>query len=196
MYRAKSSPIDTPWIDSVSDTGSENIIDSETQNVIEQVGAGAGAGVRVRSNSGIILDPGDDDDNDNNPGDSSMERVSVDVSSLKEQVDQLSRELSVTRDALQLTKDQSNAEINVLRTELDLQNSRHEQIISKLRARLVESELARLKMQDQLSTLVEGDAQREEKVKMRCEEMSARILDSHKWVVAELNYWKKRTDAH
>lgn len=189
MYRAKSSPIDTPWIDTVSDTGSEILIATVTQNEIEQVGVG------VRSNSGIKLDP-DDDNNGNNPWESSTERVSVDVSSLKEQVDQLSHELSVTRDALQLTKDQSIAEIHVLRTELDLQNSRHEQIVSKLRTRLVESELARLKLQDQLSTLMEGDVQREEVVKMRCEEISARILDSHKWVVAELNHWKKRNDEH
>jgi uncharacterized coiled-coil protein SlyX len=84
----------------------------------------------------------------------------------------------------------------MLRTEIDLQNSRHEQVVSNLRKRLVESDVARKKMQDQLSTLLAEDVQRTDGLKIRFDELSTRILDTEKWAAEELNQWKGRRDEH
>lgn len=153
-----------------------------------------GAGARSSSNF-----KRQDLDGDENPNESMHESSNDDdIATLQEKVNQLLHELIITRNAHQLTKDQSNAEIHMLRTELDVQNSRHEQVVSNLRKRLVESEVARTKMQDQLSTLLAEDVQRTDGLKIRFDELSTRILDTEKWAVEELNQWKAkgRRDEH
>ena len=183
----KSSTMGTPWIDSDSDTmkpddedasgnAKQKPLDLESNYPSSVSGAGA------RSNSSRIrldLDVEDEDANDND-----------DISTLKQKVNQIYHELSITRDAHQLSTDQSNAEIHMLRNELNLQKSCHEQIVSKLRNKLVESEMARTKLQDQVSTLMEDDVHRAEVLKIRFDEMSTRILDNQKWADEELKYWK------
>jgi hypothetical protein len=161
--------IDTPWVDSDSDTRSEEVNIASTS--------------RARSSSNFRqLDLNE----------SMRESSNDDIATLKEKVNRLLHELSITRNAHQLTKDQSNAEIHMLRTEIDLQNSRHEQVVSNLRKRLVESDVARKKMQDQLSTLLAEDVQRTDGLKIRFDELSTRILDTEKWAVEELNQWKAK----
>ncbi|KAL7530601.1 hypothetical protein ACHAWF_003445 [Thalassiosira exigua] len=125
-----------------------------------------------------------------------VEALHQEVYTLQEQVHQLTHELRITQDANQLNKDQSSVEISMLQTELDRQNSRHEQIVASLRNRLVESEMARMKMQDQLSARMEEDAQREEDVKSRWKAMTARVLEDKKWVDEQMNYWKESMEEH
>lgn len=118
------------------------------------------------------------------------------IDQLQEQVVQLTHELSITRDSLQLHKDQSRAELEMLHTELDRQNSRHEQIVGSLRSRLVESEMARMKMQDQLSARIEEDVHREEELKSRWKAMTERVLEDKKWVDEQMDYWKESMEEH
>ena len=118
------------------------------------------------------------------------------VYTLQEQVRSLSHELRITQDAHQLNNDQSRAEIELLRTELEHQNIRHEKITSSLRNRLVESETARMKMQDQLSKRVEDDTQREEELKARWKEMIDCVLEDKKWVDEQLTQWKDSQEEH
>ena len=115
---------------------------------------------------------------------------------LQEQNQQLTHELRITQDSHQINKDQSRAEIEMLHTELDRQNSRHEQIVASLRDRLVESEMARMKMQEQLSNRMDGDAQREEELKTRWEAMAVRVLEDKQWVDEQMTYWKESMEEH
>ena len=124
------------------------------------------------------------------------EELHTEVYTLQEQVRQLSHELRITQDTHALNRDQSHAEIEMLQTELDRQNSRHEQIVSSLRNRLVESEMARMKMQDQLSSRMEEDTQREEELKSRWTAMSNRVVEDKKWVDEQMAYWKESMDEH
>lgn len=193
----------TPWIDSDSDTMKPEDEDASGGHakqkplVLESNYPSSVSGAGARSNSSrnrLDLDVEDEVANVN---------VNDDISTLKEKVNQLYHELSITRDAHQLSTDQSNADIHMLRNELNLQKSCHEQVVSKLRNRLVESEIARSKLQDQLFTLMEEDVHRAEVLKIRFDEMSTRILDNQKWADEELKYWKngesgrsmKRNDA-
>lgn len=125
-----------------------------------------------------------------------MQKLNEQVYLLQEHVRQLSHELRITQDAHQLNKDQSRAEIEMLHTELERQNSRHEQIVSSLRNRLVESEMARMKMQDQLSSRMEEDAQRDEELRGRWKEMTTRVLEDKKWVDEQMDYWKESMEEH
>lgn len=124
------------------------------------------------------------------------EQLNMEIHELQEQVQQLSHELRITQDTHALNRDQSRAEIEMLHAELDRQNSRHEQIVSSLRQRLVESELARMKMQDQLSTRVEEDMQRDEELKKQWGSMNTRVLEDKKWVDEQIAYWKESMDEH
>lgn len=180
----KSSTMGTPWIDSDSHTMEPEDAsgNAKPKPLVGSNYPSSVSGAGARSNSSRIrldLDVEDEDANDND-----------DISTLKQKVNQLYHELSITRDAHQLSTDQSNAEIHMLRNELNLQKSCHEQIVSKLRNKLVESEMARTKLQDQLSTLMEEDVHRAEVLKIRFDEMSTRILDNQKWADEELKYWK------
>eukprot|EP00579_Thalassiosira_antarctica_P004326 CAMPEP_0201894628 /NCGR_PEP_ID=MMETSP0902-20130614/41096_1 /ASSEMBLY_ACC=CAM_ASM_000551 /TAXON_ID=420261 /ORGANISM="Thalassiosira antarctica, Strain CCMP982" /LENGTH=263 /DNA_ID=CAMNT_0048426721 /DNA_START=34 /DNA_END=822 /DNA_ORIENTATION=+ len=125
-----------------------------------------------------------------------MEQLHQEIYHLQEQVGQLSNGLRITQDTHQLSKDQSRAELTMLHTELDRQNSRHEQIVASLRNRLVESEMARMKMQEQLSSRMEEDAQRDEELKARWKEMTTRVLEDKKWVDEQMNYWKESMEEH
>lgn len=118
------------------------------------------------------------------------------IDALKELVQQLSQELRTTQDAHQLNKDQSRSEIELLRSELDRHSSRHDQIVASFRKRLVESETARMKMQDQLSSHMEKDVQREEDLKDRWKHMTTRVLDDTKWVDEQMDYWKESMEEH
>lgn len=118
------------------------------------------------------------------------------IYSLQEEVRALRHELCITQDTHQMNKDQSRAEITMLHTELERQNSRHELIVASLRNRLVESEMARMKMQDQLSHRMEEDATREDELKSRWKSMTTRVLEDKKWVDEQMNYWKESMEEH
>lgn len=118
------------------------------------------------------------------------------IYSLQEQIRSLSHELRMTQDAHQLYKDESLSKIEMLQSELERQNSRHEQIAASLRHRLVESETARMKMQDQLAKRMEEEQQRDEDLKTRWKEMTSCVLEDKKWVDEQMNYWKESMDEH
>jgi len=118
------------------------------------------------------------------------------IDALQELVQHLSQELRTTQDAHQLNKDQSRSEIELLRSELDRHSSRHDQIVASFRKRLVESETARMKMQDQLSSHMEKDAQREEDLKDRWKHMTTRVLEDTKWVDEQMDYWKESMEEY
>ena len=118
------------------------------------------------------------------------------IDALKELVHQLSQELRTTQDAHQLNKDQSRSEIELLRTEMDRHSLRHDQIVASFRKRLVESETARMKMQDQLSLHMEKDVLREEDLKDRWKHMTTRVLEDKKWVDEQMDFWKESMEEH
>ena len=128
--------------------------------------------------------------------DEETQHLNQKIDALKDLVQHLSQELRMTQDAHQLNKDQSRSEIELLRSELDRQKSRHDQIVASFRKRLVESETARMKMQDQLSSHMEKDMQREEDLKDRWKQMTTRVLEDKNWVDEQMDYWKESMEEH
>jgi len=118
------------------------------------------------------------------------------VFTLQEQVRVLSHELRITQDANELNKTQSRAEIDMLQSEINQQQVRHEKITASLRNRLVESETARMKMQDQLSKRMEEDTLRDEDLKARWKEMTACVLEDKEWMSQQMSYWKESMEEH
>jgi len=118
------------------------------------------------------------------------------IFTLQEQVRALSHELRITQDANELNKTQSRAEIDMLQSEINQQQSRHEKITASLRNRLVESETARMKMQDQLSKRMEEDKLRDEDLKARWKEMTACVLEDKEWMSQQMSYWKESMEEH
>ena len=110
---------------------------------------------------------------------------------LKLQVRQLTNEVETTRDAYQVSSDKSRAEIAMLQTQIEHQNSRHEAITSSLRDRLVESEMARLKMQDQLVASIDSKMKSDEEMKTRWNQMCLRVGEETKWVDEQIDHWKQ-----
>jgi len=115
---------------------------------------------------------------------------------LHQQVSELTHELRNTQESSQLTKDQSSAEIIMLQTELERQNSRYGHIASSLRNRLVESEMARIKIQDHLSSRMEVDARREDELKVQWNELTNRVIEDKEWVDEQMGYWKESMEEH
>ena len=109
------------------------------------------------------------------------------IFTLQEQVRALSHELRITQDANELNKTQSRAEIDMLQSEINQQQVRHEKITASLRNRLVESETARMKMQDQLSKRMEEDTLRDEDLKARWKEMTACVLEDKEWMSQQMS---------
>ena len=109
---------------------------------------------------------------------------------LKLQVRQLTNEVETTRDAYQVSSDKSRAEIAMLQTQIEHQNSRHEAITSSLRERLVESEMARLKMQEQLVASIDSKMKDDEEMKTRWNQMCLRVGEETKWVDEQIDHWK------
>ena len=118
------------------------------------------------------------------------------IFTLQEQVRALSHELRITQDANELNKTQSRAEIDMLQSEINQQQVRHEKITASLRNRLVESETARMKMQDQLSKRMEEDTLRDEDLKARWKEMTACVLEDKEWMSQQMSYWKESMEEH
>jgi hypothetical protein len=118
------------------------------------------------------------------------------IDALQELVQHLSHELRVTQDAHQLDKDQSLSKVELLCSELDRQNSRHAQIVKSFRKRLIESETARMKMQDQLSSYMEKDIQREKVFKDAWKQATTRVIDNTKWVDEQMDIWKESMEEH
>ena len=110
---------------------------------------------------------------------------------LKLQVRQLTNEVETTRDAYQVSSDKSRAEIAMLQTQIEHQNSRHEAITSSLRERLVESEMARLKMQEQLVASIDSKMKSDEEMKTRWNQMCLRVGEETKWVDEQIDHWKQ-----
>lgn len=118
------------------------------------------------------------------------------IDALEEQVQHLSHELRVTQDAHQVQRDQSLSEMELLCSELDRQKSRHDQIVESFRKRLIESETARIKMQDQLSAYMEKDIQREKDFKDTWKQATTRVKDDTKWVDEQMDIWKDSMEEH
>lgn len=112
---------------------------------------------------------------------------------LKLQVRQLTNEVETTRDAYQVSSDKSRAEIAMLQAQIEHQNSRHDAITSSLRERLVESEMARLKMQDQLVASIDSKMKDDEEMKTRWNQMCLRVGEETKWVDEQIDHWKQST---
>lgn len=106
-------------------------------------------------------------------------------------VRQLTNELETTREAYQLSSDKSRAEVALLQSQLEDENSRHEKITTSLRNRLVESELARIKMQEQLELSYDTRTKDEEKMKNSWMEMTSRVVEEKKWVDEQLDHWRE-----
>lgn len=118
------------------------------------------------------------------------------VTFLVEKVQQLSNELQTTRQAHQLSSDQYRAEITMLQSELKNQRMRHEEIVSSLRTRLVESELARDKIQEQLMHVVQEESKKEKAVNARWDEMAMKVNEDARWVEEQMSCWKDSLDEH
>jgi hypothetical protein len=118
------------------------------------------------------------------------------VAFLCEKVQQLSNELQTTRQSHQLSSDQSRAEITMLQSELKNQRVRHEEIVSSLRKRLVESEMARNKIQEQLIQLVTEENKKEHAVISRWNEIALKVNEDTKWVDEQMACWKESLEEH
>lgn len=112
------------------------------------------------------------------------------ISFLLEKVQQLSNELQTTRQSHQLSSDQSRAEIKMLRSELKNQRIRHEEIVSSLRARLVESEIARNKIQEQMMSIVEEESKKERAANAKWNEITMKVNEDSRWVDEQISCWK------
>jgi DNA repair exonuclease SbcCD ATPase subunit len=122
--------------------------------------------------------------------------LSEQITFLVEKVQQLSNELQTTRQSHQLSSDQSRAEIAMLQSEIKNQRTRHEEIVSTLRKRLVESEMARNKMQEQMMRIVEEENKKEHAVNARWNEMVLKVNEDAKWVDEQMTCWKESLDEH
>lgn len=131
--------------------------------------------------------------NSETSGENSSDKIHLNhkIVELQRQVRQLTHELQTTRDTYQLSSDKARAEIAMLQEQIETQNSRHESITSSLRDRLVESELARIKMQNQLVASMEKKATGKEKIKGTWIQISSRIVEENKWVEEQINHWKE-----
>ena len=118
------------------------------------------------------------------------------VKFLCEKVQQLSNELQTTRQSHQLSSDRSRAEITMLQSELKNQRIRHEEIVSSLRKRLVESELARNKIQDQMMQMAEEENKKELAMTSRWNEMTVKVNEDAKWVDEQMTCWKESLKEH
>jgi hypothetical protein len=118
------------------------------------------------------------------------------ITFLVEKVQQLSNELQTTRQSHQLASDQSRAEIAMLQSELKNQRIRHEEIVSTLRKRLVESEMTRSKMQEQMMQIVEVQNKKETAVNSRWNEMILKVNEDAKWVDEQMACWKESLEEH
>ena len=110
---------------------------------------------------------------------------------LQLQVRQLTHELETAQEAHQLLSEKSRAEVALLHTQIQNEKSRHEKITASLRNKLVESELERVKMQDQLRVSAETKIKDDNDVKLRCMEMASRIDDEKKWVDEQMDHWRE-----
>ena len=117
--------------------------------------------------------------------------LNKEILQLQLQVRQLTHELETTREAYHLSSDKSRAEIALLQSQIEHENSRHEKITTSLRNRLVESELARAKMQEQLEDAFATKTKDEEKNKNRWMEMTSRVAEEKKWVDEQMDHWKE-----
>jgi len=132
--------------------------------------------------------------NNNMPRDNSSNDVlhlNKQIMELQLQVRQLTHELETTRDAYQLSSDKARAEVALLQSQIEHQNSRHEKITTSLRNRLVESELERMKMQEQLGVSSQTKTKDEEQLKNRWMEMTSRVVEEKKWVDEQMDHWKE-----
>jgi hypothetical protein len=127
-------------------------------------------------------------DNNNN---SDISRLNDRIMELQLQVRQLTHELETTRDAYQLSSDKSRAEIAMLQSQIEHTNARHEKITDSLRSRLVESELARIQMQDQLVASFDTKTKDEEEIKNRWMQMTSTVAEEKKWVDEQMDHWKE-----
>lgn len=120
-----------------------------------------------------------------------VSHVNVQIMELQLQVRQLTYELEMTRDAYQLSSDKAGAEIAYLQSQIEHQNSRHEKITTSLRNRLVESEMVRIKMQDQLVLSFDTKTKDEEDMKNRWMQMTSNVTEDKKWVDEQIDHWKE-----
>jgi hypothetical protein len=130
---------------------------------------------------------------DNN--NSEISRLNDKITELQLQVQQLTHELETTRDAYQLSSDKSRAEIAMLQSQIEHTNARHEQITDSLRSRLVESELARIKMQDQLVVSFDTKTKDEEERKNLWMQMTSTVAEEKKWVDEQMDHWKESMES-
>lgn len=118
------------------------------------------------------------------------------VAFLYEKVRQLSNELQTTRQSHQLSTDQSRAEITMLKCQLQRQKIRHEEVVSLLRKRLVEGEMAKNRIQDQMFLFVEEDTKKEQEMAQRLKEVALKVNEDTKWVSEQMSYWKESMEEH
>lgn len=118
------------------------------------------------------------------------------VKFLCEKVQQLSNELQTTRQSHQLSSEQTRAQVNMLESELKNQRIRHEEVVSSLRERLVESELARNKIQDQMMQMAEEENKKELVMASRWNEMITKVNEDAKWVDEQMACWKESLKEH
>ena len=117
--------------------------------------------------------------------------LNKEILELQLQVRQLTHELETTRDAYHLSSDKSRAEIAMLQSQIEHENSRHEKIITSLQNRLVESELARVKLQEQLEESLASKTKDEEENNNRWMEMTSMVAEENKWVDEQMDHWKE-----
>lgn len=84
----------------------------------------------------------------------------------------------------------------MLQSELKNQRIRHEEIVSTLRKRLVESEMARNRMQEQMMQLVEVENKKETAMNARWNEMILKVNEDAKWVDEQMACWKESLEEH
>jgi len=118
------------------------------------------------------------------------------IQNLLKKIRQLTHELTTTQKSHQLTSDQYRAEISSLHSTIEHQARRHEQIVSALRGRLVESEMARNKMQDALSQKMEQELNRQEEEKKRWNEMIGKVNEDKVWVDEQMKFWKESMEEY